>query len=74
MHLPFAAITIRSTISANETCEFGTCGPHDYTACNYNPTILEDDGSCLLLDALGGAVANVNMTSTRMVFAISIAT
>jgi hypothetical protein len=36
-----------STIADNESCEFGTCpGCTDNTACNYNPTVIEDDGSC----------------------------
>ena len=36
-----------ATIAANETCEFGTCpGCTDPEACNYNPTVTEDDGGC----------------------------
>jgi len=42
------------TIADNESCEFGTCpGCTDVTACNYNPTVSEDDGSCLVIGCSG---------------------
>ena len=47
-------MTPTATIAANDTCEFGTCpGCTDPEACNYNPTVTEDDGSCLYIDECG---------------------
>ena len=38
---------VEATISDYESCEFGTCGGClDINACNYNPTVGFDDGSC----------------------------
>ena len=49
-----AIMTPTATIAANDTCEFGTCpGCTDPEACNYNPTVTEDDGSCLYIDECG---------------------
>ena len=40
-----------ATISDAALCEFGTCpGCTDSDAFNYNPTVIEDDGSCLFLE------------------------
>ena len=51
-----AIMTPTATIAANDTCEFGTCpGCTDPEACNYNPTVTEDDGSCLYMMNAGCA-------------------
>ena len=42
-------------IADNTLCEFGTCGGciNNPAACNYNPTVGFDDGSCLFDDECG---------------------
>jgi hypothetical protein len=48
-----------ATIADNDSCEFGTCpGCTDSTACNYNPTVSEDDGSCIYPDQYYDCLGN----------------
>ena len=49
------SIEVEVTAGLVSTCDFSSCsGCTDETACNYDPTALTDDGSCVAPDALTG--------------------
>ena len=49
------SIEVEVTAGLVSTCDFSSCsGCTDDTACNYDPTALTDDGSCVAPDALTG--------------------
>jgi hypothetical protein len=50
-----ATLEVEVTAGLESTCDFSSCsGCTDETACNYDPTALTDDGSCVAPDALTG--------------------
>ena len=50
-----ASVEVEVTAGLVSTCDFSSCsGCTDETACNYDPTALTDDGSCVAPDALTG--------------------
>ena len=49
------SVDVEVTAGLVSTCDFSSCsGCTDETACNYDPTALTDDGSCVAPDALTG--------------------
>ena len=50
-----ASVDVEVTAGQTSTCDYSSCsGCTDETACNYDPTALTDDGSCVAPDALTG--------------------
>ena len=50
-----ASVEVEVTAGLVSTCDFSSCsGCTDEAACNYDPTALTDDGSCVAPDALTG--------------------